>query len=108
LRDLLVVWKRRSGIWLFSFSAYHPLEYFVWGIFVIHIGKKYHNNLNSLVAKSKKAKGCLDKDIMARAYKQLRSRLKPWYRLKVIFLNNLIHNTNMFHILFSLVKLNDF
>ncbi len=87
MRDLLEVWKRRSGIWLFSSSAYQPLEYFVWGIFVLHISKKYNNNSNSLVAKSKEVKGCLDRDIMARTYKHLSSKIEAMVEADSDFLD---------------------
>jgi hypothetical protein len=55
------------------------LNYFAWAVFVPHINTKYHNNSNSLVAKTKEVKGSIGRDIMVRAYctyKQLRSKIE--------------------------------
>jgi len=68
------VWDKE--VWPPSSPDCRPLDYFVTGVSESSVTASPHNNTAALIKKTKELMGSLDRDIMARACRRRRSRIK--------------------------------
>jgi hypothetical protein len=74
------------------------MDYFMLGVFELHVNKAHHNTIASLVVTIKELKGNLDKDTVAKACRCFRTRIEAvveanrdflkieWYIMPITFI----------------------
>jgi hypothetical protein len=76
----------------------------VWGVPRLDINKSPEDISDSLVHKNKEMMGSLKRDTLAMTCKWYRSRVRQWWQLMAISLNNVIPNIMVFHLFLTALK----
>ncbi len=77
------------------------MDYFMLGVFELHINKAHHNTAASLMATIKELMGNLDKDTVAKACHSFQTRIEAVVEAnRVFFFNRMVHNAHYFDIFF--------
>jgi hypothetical protein len=84
---------------LFSLKVWlRNMDYFMLGVFELHVNKAHHNTIASLVVTIKEVMDNLDKDTMTKACRCFRTRIEAVVEANRDLFNRMVHNAYDFHI----------
>jgi hypothetical protein len=74
------------------------MDYFVLGVFELHVNKAHHNTIASLLVTIKEVMGNFDTNTVAKACRCFRTRIVTVVEANRDFFNSMVHNAHYFHI----------